>query len=89
MCKLNPLKMHREQAKITSIKFNTEGQFFSIESGNRRLKLSIWIFIDNHSIHVSFQFLDDKEVCYGFEFKKESGKGKYKSVLYITQCDFE
>jgi lipopolysaccharide transport system ATP-binding protein len=74
-------------AKITSIKFNTEGKFFCIEK-EIEIEIEYVNFIDNHSINVSISILDDKEVYVlaSPNLKRiPLGKGKYKSVCIIPK----
>ena len=74
-------------AKITSIKFNTQGDTFFIEK-EIELKIEYVNFIDNHSINASVSILDDKDVYVlaSPNLKRiPLGKGQYKSVCKIPK----
>jgi len=74
-------------AKITSIKFNTQGDTFFIEK-EIELEIEYVNFIDNHSINASVSILDDKDV-YSLASPNLKriplGKGQYKSVCKIPK----
>lgn len=72
-------------AKITSVKFDTNGDFFYIEN-DIEVEIEYVNFIDNHSINVSISIFDDKEVYVlsSPNLKRiPLGKGKYKSICSI------
>jgi len=74
-------------AKITSIKFNTQGDTFFIEK-EIELEIEYVNFIDNHSINASVSILDDKDVYVlaSPNLKRiPLGKGQYKSVCKIPK----
>ena len=74
-------------AKITSIKFNTQGDTFFIEK-EIELEIEYVNFIDNHSINTSVSILDDKDVYVlaSPNLKRiPLRKGQYKSVCKIPK----
>ncbi len=77
-------------AKITSVKFKTNEDFFYIEN-DIDIEIEYINFIDNHSINASISIFDDKEVYVlsSPNLKKNPlGLGKYKSVCSIPRDFF-
>jgi lipopolysaccharide transport system ATP-binding protein len=72
-------------SRITSIKINTERDFFYIEN-DINIEVEYVNFIDNHSVNVSISIFDDKDVYVlaSPNLKRiPLEKGKYKSICTI------